>query len=60
MGTGVGSAGGVGTAGSAATCAVLSARSKTITSSMSPLKLVFSTQPDGGALPITKALLVSP
>ncbi len=58
--TGVGSDGGVGTAGSAATCAVLSARSKTITSSTSPLKLVFSTQPEGGELPITNALLVSP
>ncbi len=38
----------------------LSARSYTDTSSMSPAKLVFSRQPDGGALPIVKSFVVRP
>ena len=52
--------GGVGPPGSAAISAGLSARSYTDTSSMSPAKLVFSTQPDGGALPIAKSFVVRP
>jgi hypothetical protein len=59
-GVGVGAGVGGGPPGSAAISAGLSARSYTETSSMSPGKLVFSTQPEGGALPVAKSFVVRP